>query len=495
MLIQNRLGTRFELLLHPAASTASAVPVPYASAEAFLSTFTAPQRAQMLRALGVNASFPTLDPIALRNIHNDDVASTTLVRLLRGRQIGFRYPGAPAPKARSTNGGAPGERAERGPSAPPPEVKPAVVCELLTIEAACAHNARKANRSGLLEVVPGRDHDLIQLKSTLRGGCGEHPRWEVRAPFSSTIVKTGASSSFVAKNWEYKLLGIFEVQPKSYYVNCTCCTGPTKQFEVRTYPNDEWEVAVAVDFKAPPSSWSVKVKTPSEESSLTVKADLLKKLQDKSTRVKWALDKVMVPLVGSDGKWEFFKTKLKFGGKWAENPTDHRAFYKYTASLELDPLLKGSFLIPFGPTSAIPSWIKKWTTDLIGDLYLYLKFEGEVKLSGSWSRSSADESSAQVKGSGKIGVKAGGNLFLMKKSALNLDVNGGTNITAEAKAPVSRMPAVEYDLKWGGLEIELTIEAAWGLVEYKRKWKPVEGFSLLEKMLGHKPEPWYPLGQ
>ena len=65
---------------------------------------------------------------------------------------------------------------------------------------------------------------------------------------------------------------------------------------------------------------------------------------------------------------------------------------------------------------------------------------------------------------------------------------------APCQRPRHEAPAIEYDLKWGGLEIELTIEAAWGLVEYKRKWKPIEGFSLLEKMLGRKPDPWYPLG-
>ena len=495
MLIQNRLGTRFELLLHPAASVASGVPVPYASAEAFLSTFTSAQRAEMLRSLGSNASFPSLDPVALRNIHSDDVASTVLVRLLRGRQIGFRAPIAAVQQAKAVNAGARGEPAAKGPATPPPAVKSAVVCELIAIEAACAHNGRKANKSGLLEVVPGRSDDLIQLKSTIRGGCGEHPRWEVREPLSSGVVKTGVNSTFVAKSWGFKALGIFEVQPKSYHVSCTCCSGPTKQFEVRAYPIDEWELAIAIDFQKPPTQWGVEVKiTPWEDSSLTLKTDVLRKFNEKSERLRWALDKVMVPLVGKQGDWEFLKTKLKFSGKWAENETDHRAFYKYSASLEFDPLLKGNFLIPFGPTSAIPGWIKKWTTDYIGDLYLYLKFEGEVKLSGSWSRTTADKSSANVEGSGKITVKAGGNLFLMQKSALNLDVNGATSITAEARAPVSRMPAVEYDLKWGGLEIELTIEAAWGLVEYKRKWKPIDGFSLLEKMLGHKPEPWYPLG-
>ena len=85
--------------------------------------------------------------------------------------------------------------------------------------------------------------------------------------------------------------------------------------------------------------------------------------------------------------------------------------------------------------------------------------------------------------------------FLMKKSALNIDLNGATTITREAKAVAARMPAIEYDVKWGGLDVEVTLKAAWGMVEYKKRWKPIEGCSLLEKMLGHNPEPWYPRGQ
>jgi hypothetical protein len=495
MLVQNRLGTRFEVLFHPAVSVASGVPVPYASPESFVATFTAAQRAALLRELGTHARFASVDLVALRNVHNDVVATSYLVGLVRARHIAFRHPSAPVSKAPTAGGGA-------APAASPPPPTPvahapvAVQCELITAEAACAHNGRKASRAGLLEVVPGRSDDLIKLTSEIRGGCGHHSRWEVTAPLASMEVKTGVRSSFVARSWGLKALGIFEVQPRTYSVSCMCCAGPTKHLTVRAYPLDEWEIAVGIDFKKPPTQWSVDVKiTPWEETSLTLKTDVLRKFNDKSERLKWALDKVLVPLVGKQGDWEFLKTKLTFSGKWVENEADHRAFYKYSAALDFDPLLKGYFTIPFGPTAAVPGWIKSWTTDLVGDLYLYLKFEGEVKLSGRWTRTSPDASSAQVEGSGKIGVKAGGNLFLMKKGALNLDVNGSTAITAEAKAPVSKKPAVEYDLKWGGLEVELTIEAAWGLVEYKRKWKPIEGFSLLEKMTGRKPEPWYPLGQ
>lgn len=491
MQIQNRQGTRFILVRHPPAAVPS-VPVPFASPEKFLATFTPAQRYGILRRLGLEPPGVAFDP-AVQRASVAGIAE--LARLCRARRIAIRWPGDTALRAPNAGGSAGNGPAKPPPAAPPPTVHPEVVCELVSVEASCSHKGRKANRAGLLEVVPGRDDDMIRLKSTLRGGCGKHSRWEVHAPFASDVVKTGVETSFVAKSWGFKLLGIFEVQPKSYFVNCVGCSGPMKQLEVRAYPIDAWEVGIEINLKEPPTHWKVDVKvTPWEDTSLTLKTDVLKNFHDKAERLKWALDKVMVPLVGKEGGWEFFKTSLKFSGQWAENEADHRVFYKYKAALELDPLVKAHFTIPFGPLAAVPPWIKKWTTDLVGDLYLYLKFTGEVKVAGSWGRTSPDAHTANVEGSGTIGVKAGGNLFLMKKSALNLDVNGSTSITGEAKAPVSRDPEIEYDVKWGGLEIELTIEAAWGLVEYKRKWKPIEGFSLLEKIYGHKPEPWKLMG-
>ncbi len=500
MFIQNRLGSRFEVLVMPPASDAG-VPIPYASPEAFLSTFTPAQRTEIVRLVGFSPRCAPVDFAAMRNQRQDAAAMALIARLVRAHQVSFRFEGASPTQRRPTSGGNVASSSTASPPPPPPPPPPVreeVVCELMTVEAECSHNARKANRAGLLEVVPDRNHDRIKLRSQIRGGCGNHPRWEVHAPGANEPVKTGVSSSFVAQSWAFKSLwGVFEVVPREYAVNCTCCSGPTKHLTVKVFPADQWKVNVGIDFKKPPTQWTWNVVLSSvaeeDDAGLKVKSGLLSALQDKKQQLDWAMEKVLAPLVGRETKWDFFKTNLSFQGGWAEH-TDHRAFYKYEATLKLDPLIKGEFMIPFGPTNAIPPWIKKWTTDYIGDLYLYLKFAGELTLQGKWGRTGPDEHKASAAGEGKITVKVGGNLFLMKKGALNLDVNGGTSISCEAKAVAARKPAIEYDVKWGGLDIELTIEAAWGMVEYKRKWKPIEGCSLLEKMLGRKPEPWYPLG-
>lgn len=487
MLVTTSQGARFEVVLRPGPAGPS-VPPPY-TVEGFLATLLPAERRRLLVALASNPTMPLVDPSLLRTSATDVAVLRALVGLVQRKALGFQAPGAVAQR-RSGGTGASGRSEASTPkeatqAAPPPAE---VVCELLAAQATCSHKGRAANSRGVLEVVPGRDDDRLKLHADVRGGCGKHARWEIRGA-GETEVKTGVDASFVAKSWGYKTLHIFEVLPRTYNVHVSCCTGMSRAFEVKAYPIDAWKVSLLADFKKPPTQWDFEVEiAPWEETTLVLKTELRKGLTDKKAQLEYVLDKVFAPLIGPTDKWEFFKTKLIFQGQWAEH-TDHRAFYKYSGQLKLDPMVKGTFTIPFGPTAAIPPWIKRWVTDWVGDFYMYLKFEGELSLSGKWERSTPDTHDATVEGEGKVSVKVGANLFLMKKGALNVDANGGTSLTLAAKAPVAKKPAVEYDLTCGGLEVEVTIEAAWGMVEYKRKWKPIEGGSLFGK-----PKVWYPLG-
>ncbi len=464
------------------------MPAPY-TVEGFVGSVVPAERRRLLVALASDPTMPLVDPSLLRTAATDIAVLRALVGLVQRRALGFAFPGQ-----RDLRRGAGGGAAGHADPAPPPDATtpapaPAeVVCELMAAQAGCAHKGRMANASGVLEVVPGRDDDRIKLHADVRGGCGKHARWEVRGAGESEV-KTGVDASFVARSWGYKTLSIFEVLPRPYTVHVSCCTGRSRQFEIKAYPIDAWKVSLEVDFKKPPTQWGFEVEVaPWEETTVLLKSDLRKTLTDKKKQAEYVLDKVLAPLIGPTDKWEFFKTKLIFEGQWAEH-TDHRAFYKYSAQLKLDPMIKGTFTIPFGPTAAIPPWIKRWVTDWVGDFYMYLKFEGQLTLAGKWGRTSPEAHTASVEGEGKIGVKVGANLFLMKKGALNVDANGGTALVLAAKAPVSKKPAVEYDITCTGLEVEVTIEAAWGMVEYKRKWKPIEGGSLFGQ-----PKVWHPLG-
>ncbi len=492
-------GNRFELQLHPSVTASPGPHRPFASPESFLTSFSPQQRADMLRRVRANPGSVRFDVVFGPVAHADPAPGAALARLVREGQLAWVDRG-PDPALALRSGGDTAGADEAGGSQQPPggqQVAPTreIVCELMAAQISCAHKGRKANRAGLLEVVPGRDDDRIKLEAQLRGGCGKHPKWEITAPGVSET-KTGASSSFTARNWGFKLLGIFEVMPKSYSVYVGCCSGMSRRFEVKAYPIDQWAIIANIDFKQRPTQWVFEARvTPwdeagTEDTGLKIKSGFLKALTDKKQQLDYVLEKMLKPLLSREPEWEFFKTKFTFKGQWAEHEPDHRCFYKYEASLALEPLIKGTFTIPFGPTGAIPPWIKKWTTDYIGDLYLYVQFYGEVGLKGKWSRTTPDTHAAEASGSGKVGVKVGGNLFLMKRSAVNLDVNGGTEIVAEVRAPVARKPAVAFDLKWGGIEIELTIEAAWGMVEFKRKWKAVEGGSFFKQ-----PKVWHPLGE
>ena len=153
------------------------------------------------------------------------------------------------------------------------------------------------------------------------------------------------------------------------------------------------------------------------------------------------------------------------------------------------PAGKGEFQIPFDPTAAIPPWIKRCATDYIGDFYLYLKFSGELSLMGRWGRSDPDHHQATVSGEGKLGVKVGGNLFLMKRAQPRRE-RRDVRLRRGEGSRRAQAPAVEFDLKWGGIVVEIAVEAAWGMVEYKRKWRPVEGGSFFAQ-----PKLWHLLGQ
>lgn len=492
MQLVNRMGVRYALVVRPSSSTGFGVPPPY-TAEGFISTFSPEQRRQVIAALAASPLFTDLDAGVSRACPTDAKVTQSLVALVRARRIALVQTNA-APARNEARTGAESAPSQARPTPPvagtTPQPVHTVECELMSAALSCSHKGRKPNAAGLLEVVPGREDDRIKLESQLRGGCGQHPRWEVRSS-DGMEVKTGAQSSFVAKMWGLKSLLIFEVLPRSYYVHTSCCTGMSKAFEVKAYPIDEWSVSIDVDFKKRPTQWEFEVEiTPWEDTGAKLKSGIFEALEDKKKQLDYVLDKALKPLLGKSLDWEFFKTKLAFKGKWVEYDKDHRVFYQFESSLALDPLVKGTFTVPFGPTAAIPGWLKRWTTDLVGDFYLYLKITGEIGLSGKWAHESPDEWKRTVGGTGKVGVKVGGNLFLMKRGALNLDVNGGTNITAEVTAPVERKPAIAFDLKWGGIEVEITIEAAWGMVEYKRKWKPVEGGSFFQQ-----PKVWHPLGE
>lgn len=385
----------------------------------------------------------------------------------------------PAPRSVPTSAPAP---VPRDPS-PPPEPARQRVCELLSVEVECGHNGRKA-RNHVLEVVPGADGDRLKLSSNLKGGCGHHTQWEISGQGAPQVSQRGTTASHVVEGWALKTLLVMEVLPREYTVAAMACQGHTHMTTVRVFPRDKITVSIE---RSKGNHWSVEIETDPASVSVKAKGDLLRKTLDTQEKLEYVLEKVLAVAAGPERKLKFFpKFVGKFDGKWEEHASSHRAFYKYSASIEAK-ILEASLTIPFGPTAAIPPSIKKWATDWIGDFYIYLKFDGSISLTGEWARKGPDEHKATINAKGKLGATLGASIFLMKKGALNVDINGSTGFKAKVSAPIEKHPTLEFDLECEGLEAEITIEAVWGMVEYKKRFGLIEGGSVFKA-----PRRWQP---
>lgn len=394
------------------------------------------------------------------------------------------------------------------------------VCEIIDVAIKCSHG-RSPSKDGLLEVVTRESmdsekakakDDKISLKASLKGGCGQHPRWEIAGE-----VKTGTEATYVAKAHWLKAWRLFRmVSPKEVQISVGACNTATKFYTIREYPCDQVEIsldwnrkiheeektqeeehkAYKKDLKAAeamekyglsgkhyldrlanekkekthkPFDYEV---TWTPESPLDIKLGLVKRLWDFAEQLAYFEDMIAAVAAPSQKtKIEFLpKISGKFKAGYVEH-TDHRAFLKIEAQVVAE-LIDAEAKIPFGPTSAIPGFLKKFVTDWVGDAYIYIKFAGKLELEGTWARKTPDDWKGSVAAKGEIEVTVGANIFLMKKHALNIDVAGKTKIKPEAEAGREEgKVVVEYDVLWGELKVAVSIEAAFGIVSFKKDWK------------------------
>ena len=64
---------------------------------------------------------------------------------------------------------------------------------------------------------------------------------------------------------------------------------------------------------------------------------------------------------------------------------------------------------------------------------------------------------------------------------INAELAGVTSFTGTAKGLIDDDPAIETELMWDGLNAVITVEAAWGFIEYKKEF-PIFGEH---KLAGH----------
>ncbi len=320
-----------------------------------------------------------------------------------------------------------------------------VTCELLAVSVQCSHK-RKASANGLLEVVPAELGDKIVLVGKMNGGCGKHPEWRISGFWTST--KTGSTTSFKANAWRIGKPGwLSYVFPHTYQIAAKGCEGGSRSVQIKAYPSDKL--------------------------SVKVNAKTWRTAKDK---LDYAINTVLGAWL-KETKFEFLKGSGSITAGWEEYPLDHRAYYKYDASIGFNPLVGGKIRIPFGPTAAIPEWVKKY-----GDIYLFVEFSGGVEVNGHWGKKTPDERTVWAEAKGYINGKIGASLFLMNPEVLKAEVSGGTGIGLNAWGDdQAEKPTLLAQFRWEGLTGAITIEVAWGLAEFNREFRFVDGKSFPDK--------------
>jgi hypothetical protein len=315
-----------------------------------------------------------------------------------------------------------------------------IVCELVKAQIQCQHG-RSPSPGGLLEVVPSEIGDVITLSGQMKGGCGKHPEWQISG--YGTETKKGAKSSFRANQWRAlrPLPWLAEIIPHSYEVSVSACSGIAQTWQVNAYPSDQF--SIQIDFE---------------------------KLAEAKKRLDWAIEGVLSQYV-KKADFKLLEGKAKGQAGWQEHKKDHRAYYKYDVSLGFNPLIGGELRIPFGPTAVIPEWLKKY-----GDAYFFFEIKGGLDVNAHWQRSSPDEREIFADAKGFLEVAVGASLFFVDPHAVKAEVAGSTAIEATAKPEAEGDKlVVAGEVGWAGLKATVTIEFAWGIVEYKREFKLWDG--------------------
>jgi hypothetical protein len=391
--------------------------------------------------------------------HDELVASRLHAALDQGELVALAVPVVIGPGANRPGKAPVQKEPER------PREEPKVVCELVHADVHCAHDdkPRRPSKDGLLEVVPAETGDTITLEGKWNGGCDHHPEWEVRGFFAKTEKKP--KTTFKAMPWfvgsptgTLLLRWLSGVAPKTYEVSAHGCSGQGASYVVKSYPSDR----LTVSFKD------------EEWKSLRERIDFF---------VKNVLGNVLDVPEGL----EFLKGSASLAAGWSEWARDHRAYYKWEASIGFNPLIGGKVKATLGPTAAVPQVIKKLLQSNVG---FFVELSGGISVNAKWARVTPEKAKAFGEATGAIQGRAGVELKFASKKLLSVEVAGKTGISLKA-APdyADEKPTLLLELKWDGIKGTVTAAAAWGWVEIESEYTIVDErliwdkrpFSMLEE--------------
>jgi type VI secretion system secreted protein VgrG len=307
------------------------------------------------------------------------------------------------------------------PRAEPPKTKE---CVFRKAEVHCQHDARKPNeKTGILEVVPAElDGDKITLNATVQPHCGDHPEWRISTPFGQKQEKA-AQTSIRVRPWNVIeptatiiLRWLSRVTPKQYSAWVASCSGESRHYIIRAFPKDRLAI-----------KWTAKKWEPA-----------LKLLDVVNKAVQAYFPKAEAKgLIGAG---------VSIEAQWTEWE-DWRAFYKHVVNVGFDPLIELTLRVPFGPTAAIPQWVKKW----VGDITFFVEFFGQITMTVSGGRDTPDKARIQGKLEGQIGGRLGG--MVKASKVVEVECFGETAIKGSAVPHVDedKGPFAELSLSWTGL--------------------------------------------
>ncbi len=312
--------------------------------------------------------------------------------------------------------------------------------KLTGIQLTCQHGKR-ASLDGEIQVVPARTGDEVTLTAESTGRLREEVQWTVTGGHATRLkgkdVRFRVPAVPGAGAWLAGAKGVgFDVE--------ACCEDTTLNGRIVAYPSDKLSITLT------------SARLPSAKEKLD-----------------YVLNKVLAQYV-KDVRFKYLEGKGSIEGRWTEH-TDATAFYKYEAVLKFAPLIGVSGRFPFGPLAAIPNWFKEY-----GDAYMYVQLSGGVDVEGSWGRATPAKHEADVKAKGYVAGAIGASLFLFDKRAVNVDVNGSTALKFEGRGEADEEvgPMIVAELAWDGIRGHMTVEMAWGVVEFEREFNVVDGGRL-----------------
>ncbi|MFY0562879.1 hypothetical protein ACN28E_03460 [Archangium lansingense] len=333
----------------------------------------------------------------------------------------------------------------------------------------------------VFEVVTDMQSDTVKMEAKLKAPCGKHSKWT-----GGGKSRTGRFFSLDATAPVVKaaLVNVY----RDHDVSLETCGG-TYPVVVRAYPATE--LTIEYTFKEAkggamtPRSRQVRRQADRKLAKREKKA----KREGKTVQVNWArtLDNVRNTIdnfrrrYDLDLNFEYLKGTAAITAAWVEYQQG-KVFYNYELAVGFAPLIGITGKVPIG--TAILKFIPKWFRDYVGDVSVYVWFEGSIALQLSAARTEPKKPEVALKLKGEIKGGLGAELRIGRKKGSNLvsvQVKGGTGVAVEGKANAVPEPKVTIQAELLGLTVSISVELLGGRFKFEDSVRIFDRYQLFNK--------------